>query len=116
MFLICFSIDSPDSFEHVKSKWWPEVQHHCAEAAIMLVGTKSDLRASEHAASQLAAQGLSMVSREAALERAKEIGAVAYMECSAFTQEGLKNLFDEAIRAAIRKQAPKHTQRKCTIL
>ena len=44
IFMMCFSIISRTSFENIKSKWWPEVSHHCPGAPIVLVGTKSDLR------------------------------------------------------------------------
>jgi GTPase SAR1 family protein len=59
--------------------------------------------------------GLGVVSQDAARERQKEIAAVSYMECSALTQEGLKNVFDEAIRASLTKR-PTHKKKKCTIL
>ena len=44
VFLICFSIVSPPSFENAKTKWWPEVSHHAPDTPIILVGTKLDLR------------------------------------------------------------------------
>lgn len=52
VFLICFSVVSPTSFANVKSKWWPEIQHHMPNTPFLIVGTKVDLR---HDADTLAA-------------------------------------------------------------
>ena len=38
VFLICYSVASPSSFENVTSKWYPEIKHHCPDAPIILVG------------------------------------------------------------------------------
>ena len=40
VFLICFSVVSPSSFENVTSKWCPEIKHHCPDAPILLIGNR----------------------------------------------------------------------------
>jgi Ras-related C3 botulinum toxin substrate 1 len=107
VFLVCFSIISQHSFENVKSKWYPEIQHHAPGVPLILVGTKSDLRDDESVIKQLAAKGQRMVTQEEALARCKDLNGRLYMECSALTQEGLKQVFDEAIRAAMDRKITK---------
>lgn len=115
VFLVCFSIISPHSFDNVKSKWWPELQHHAPGVPIILVGTKADLRNDEATMSQLSSKGLRVITLDEAQGRAKEINAVKYLECSALTQEGLKTVFDESIRGALDKPKPAR-KGKCAIL
>jgi Ras-related C3 botulinum toxin substrate 1 len=116
VFLIAFSIISPNSFENVKSKWWPEIQHHAPGVPLILVGTKSDLRNDDTMKQNLASKGITIVTADDADGRAQEIGAVKYLECSALTQEGLKNVFDEAIRAAMNKPKANSSKNGCTLL
>eukprot|EP00475_Leptophrys_vorax_P042217 TRINITY_DN795_c0_g2_i1.p1 TRINITY_DN795_c0_g2~~TRINITY_DN795_c0_g2_i1.p1 ORF type:complete len:192 (-),score=42.03 TRINITY_DN795_c0_g2_i1:103-678(-) len=115
VFLVCFSIISPASFENVRSKWYPEVKHHCPNAPMLLVGTKSDFRGDQATMSVLAAKGLKIVDKEDAQALAKEIGAKEYQECSALTQEGLKTVFDRAIHLGLNKPK-KSSSKSCSIL
>lgn len=116
VFLVCFSIISPHSFDNIKSKWWPELQHHAPGVPIIMVGTKSDLRNDQSMISKLQAKGLSVITEQEANQRTQEIGAVKYLECSALTQEGLKVVFDEAIRAALTKSDVKKQKGGCILL
>jgi Ras-related C3 botulinum toxin substrate 1 len=116
VFLICFSVVSPSSFENVTSKWCPEIKHHCADAPILLVGTKIDLREDKEALQALADSGQSPIKREQGQKLSNKIRAVKYLECSALTQRGLKQVFDEATRAVLRPQPVRRRQRKCEIL
>jgi small GTP-binding protein len=99
IFLLTFSVISPHSFDSIKSKWFPEIQHHAPGVPLLLVGMKCDLRNDQSTINTLHSKGIRMVTVEEGKARAKEIGAVGYFECSALTREGLKAVFEEAIRA-----------------
>ena len=98
VFLICFSIISPSSFENVRAKWYPEIRHHMPNTTIMLVGTKLDLRDEPNTLAKLAEKRMAPITYQQGMQMASEIGAVKYVECSALTQKNLKLVFDEAIR------------------
>jgi len=118
VFLICFSVISPASYENVRAKWHPEVTHHCPTTPIILVGTKIDLREDQAALARLKEKNLEPISHQQGQQLAKEINAVKYMECSALTQKGLKDVFDEAIRAVINPPEKKKVKKSggCALL
>ena len=114
VFLVCYSIISRTSYENVKTKWIPEIQHHVPDAPFLLVGTKTDLRNDKSVLSKVG----EVLQIDDGCHMAKQLGAKSYVECSALTQDGLKNVFDEAIRAALDKSANNqdHTCGGCQLL
>ncbi|KYQ89164.1 Rho GTPase [Tieghemostelium lacteum] len=80
VFLICFSIISQTSFTNVKSKWWPEVTHHCPNCTIILVGTKCDLREDKESLEKLREKNQSPLTYQQGEQMAKDIRAFCYME------------------------------------
>jgi len=113
VFLLCFSVVSPSSFENIRTKWNPEVSHHCPEAKLMLVGTKIDLREDKETLDKLKKEKLPTY--EDGVKLAQTIGAKMYLECSALTQEALAKLFEESIRVILFKDeeaAPKTENEK----
>jgi small GTP-binding protein len=84
IFLLCYSLVSRTSFENLRSKWLPEVSHHCPEADVVVVGLKMDLVANR------------VVTASEAKDFAKSIGAI-YHECSSLTSNGVADVFNGAI-------------------
>jgi len=82
------------------------LMHH-----FLLVGTKADLRTDSEVLKKVG-NPLTKADGEAL---AKELGARCYVECSALTQDGLKNVFDESIRAALNKDKKKD-KKLCMVL
>jgi len=109
VFFVCASISSPSSLENVKAKWVPEITHHCPNTPYFLIGTKEDLREDKETIAKLAEKGLTITTFQQGCEFAKSVGAVGYRECSALTQKGLKNCFDEGKRSEI---TPKKNKKK----
>jgi len=117
VFLICFSIIFPASFDNVRTKWRPEIQHHAANVPFILVGTKLDLRDDPDTMQRLRSTGQMPITEQMGNMLAKEINAYKYLECSALTQSGLKLVFDEAIRCVLVNQVQKPKPNgKCLIL
>ncbi|XP_063049424.1 rho-related GTP-binding protein RhoV [Engraulis encrasicolus] len=106
VFLLCFSVVCPTSFHNVTSKWIPELRAQRPSLPIILVGTQADRRHDVNvliALDQLRLSG--PVGAAEGRDLADRIGALDYVECSALTQENLKEAFDAAIFAAIKHKA-----------
>ncbi|KAM3877152.1 ras homolog family member Ua [Diretmus argenteus] len=101
VFLLCFSVVSPASFQNVPEKWVPEIRRHAPLVPLVLVGTQCDLREDVKVLIELAKYRERPVDPADARDCAVEIGAVAYMECSSLTQKNLKEVFDAAIVASL---------------
>ena len=117
VFLVCFSVISPASFENVRAKWHPEVKHHCPGTPVLLIGTKMDLREDANTMSALKGKNMHPVTVQQAHALAKEIGAVKYLECSALSQAGVKTVFEDAVKCVLYPPAlNKRKKRTCNLL
>lgn len=116
VFVICFSIASPPSYENVKHKWHPEVTHHCPNTPILLVGTKKDLRNDPEIQKKLKEQNQTTITQQQGTALARQIQAIKYLECSALNQDGIKEVFSEAVRAFLNPQPSSAHKKPCVLL
>jgi len=93
--LLCFSLVTEASFDSIKEKWYPEVDHYVKDVPTILVGTKVDLREAKEA--DPGTGEFKPVSTERGKQLADEIGAEKFIEVSAKTSHNLKELFKEAV-------------------
>jgi len=114
--LICFAIDSPDSLDNVQEKWISEVLHFCQNLPIILVGCKKDLRHDGKTISELAKTSQKPVTEAEGMAIQKIIRAEKYLECSAKTNEGVREVFEHATRFALLSKKTGTKKSKCSIL
>ena len=116
VFLICFSLVNPNSFANVGDKWYPEISHHAPGVPKILVGTKLDLRENAFELERLKSRRQSPITYQQGEAMRKKISAVTYKECSALTQAGLKDIFDEAIKVVLFPETKKASKSRCVLL
>ena len=86
-------------------QWHPEVEHYAADVPIVLVGTKLDMR--KEKIQDPHADAFEPISAEMGKELQEEIGAKAFVECSARTRENLPLLFETALKIAVQHNKSK---------
>ncbi|KAJ5766858.1 uncharacterized protein N7511_004474 [Penicillium nucicola] len=110
--MLCFSVDSPDSFENVSSKWIAEINDNCPGVRVVLTALKCDLRKDDDQ------NDTDAISFDQGLAKAKEIGAVKYLECSAVQNRGIRESFYEAAKVAmeVKPTGASTSSQQCVIL
>jgi len=114
--LICFAVDSPDSLDNVQEKWISEVLHFCSGLPIILVGCKKDLRNDPKTIDELRRVNQRPVTEQEGMDVARKIQAYKYLECSAKSNVGVREVFDAATRAALTVGKKKRKDKVCVIL
>uniref|UniRef100_A0A3B3QL53 Rho family GTPase 2 n=1 Tax=Paramormyrops kingsleyae TaxID=1676925 RepID=A0A3B3QL53_9TELE len=100
--LICFDISRPETLDSVLKKWQGETQEYCPNAKVVLVGCKLDKRTELSTLRELSKQRLIPITHEQGSMLARQIGAVAYMECSSRTSENsVRDVFHMTTLASV---------------
>lgn len=114
-------VDSRKSFENVTRVWLPEVKKYGPpKASIIIVATKQDLRP-RTSLSRNGSLGLNsdrpvpkerFVKFDQGLKLANEVGAYAFLECSALSENGVMDVFEQAIRAVLKTEKEEKSKNK----
>ncbi|CAD8077759.1 unnamed protein product [Paramecium sonneborni] len=102
VFLITFSVDEPSSFQNALKKWYPELQADQPNVPKIFIGNKIDMRPTENVNLE------KFVTYDIAQKVISDYGC-KYIECSALNGTNLKQIFQEAVKQAIKKKFPQQT-------
>jgi len=101
--LLCFSTVNQASYDAIREKWAPEVQHYIPSVPHILVGTKTDLR--EAKTPDPNSGKFEPLTPENGQVMAKEIRAVKYMEICSKSGEGVSAVFEAAVDLVLKERA-----------
>ncbi|KAJ8253703.1 hypothetical protein COCON_G00203150 [Conger conger] len=114
--LICFDISGPEPTQRAEAvliththhrpetldSWQGETQEFCPNAKVVLVGCKLDMRTDVSTLRELSKQRLIPVTHEQGSTLARQMGAVAYAECtSKVSENSVRDVFHITTLASI---------------
>jgi cell division control protein 42 len=99
VFLVCFSVIQPSTFDNIKTKWVPEIRQNCPQTPFILVGTQVDRRDDPTIVESLLKEHLKPTTAKDGEVLAKKLKAYKYLECSVVTRQGVEEVFTEAVEA-----------------
>ena len=104
VFLVCFSLHSPNSWSNVISKWIPEVRLHNPLTPIYVVGLKSDIELPSEI--------------NYAQQSMHALGAVGFLKTSALTAVNISECMHDAVTLSLqhRHQAKSSSRQQSLIL
>ena len=101
-------------FDHTHYiQWYPEITLHCPNTPIILVGTKKDLRDDKETVEDKGYQSISTA--DGVKLQSENVNVVKYMECSALTQFGVKDVINEAVKVALAHKTSQRTNTTCVL-
>lgn len=111
--LICFNSGNPDSMDNVYEKWLPEISNFCAQLAVVLVGYRSERRHDPRTIEDFHKMNKHPLTHEEEGEEMRDaLGALTYLEYSARTGEGVREVFQVATRAALHAPSGNKSKRR----
>ena len=105
VFLLCFSLVHPKSLENIEKIWVKEIREFSPDTPFILAGLQSELRDEfDQNADELRAQQMEPIPTSKGQEIANKIHACYYIECSARKAKNVNEVFDKAVRFALKKE------------
>ena len=95
--MLCFSVIDTQSFLNLELKWIPEIKLYCPNAAVILIGTKIDMRCSYEINRK------NIITYENGFNMKNKHGLDLYLEYSSKTPNNIDAIFDSAIKLAFTK-------------
>jgi small GTP-binding protein len=110
LFLICFSLINPNSFENVKN-WFNEIKNYNKKVPIILIGTKIDKREDENILKKI-----TPISKSLGEKLLKELKLNDYIECSSKINKNIKLIFDKICEITLKEEIIIKNKKKCLIM